>query len=316
MKIGYKLPNCAGVICEPEWATAGNLELLSRHAHRLGYDSLWMHDHLLAPEEVKVDEPNFYEALITIGHLATLVPDIQFGIATIVLPLRDPVLMARQAMTLEMFFPGRVIIGVGVGRYESEFIASGSPSFKKRGKMTSEYLRLIRALWAPGATDFQGEFRSVKGARLYPKPAAHASPPIWIGGNSEAAMDRAVALGDGYVPAAKTPEEIRADRQYLADKLEKAGRDPDHFPLGLSLTVEPIHPGATEAVDPEHRGLHGHAQSRVVRGWTPEVIKGINDFAQAGVDHFMLSFRSSNLAQLQEHMEWFARDVRPQLCDR
>ncbi len=313
MKIGFKLPNCAGVLCEPAWATPQNLIRLSQLAQRLGYDSLWMHDHLIAPDEVKIDEPNFHEPLITMSHLAGLVPDITFGIATIILPLRDPVLFARQLVTMHAFFPGRIIAGIGVGRYESEFRASGSRLFRKRGKMTTESLQLIRGLWQQPELDFDGEFYTLQGARFYPKPAAPGDIPIWVGGNSEAAVRRAAALGDGYVPAAKLPDEIRADRALLVEALQAEGRDPQGFPIGLSLTVELVRDSGAMAEDLEARGLHGHAHDRVVHGMPNRVAERLLELAGAGVDHFLLSFRATALEELEEHLEWFAREVRPQL---
>jgi probable F420-dependent oxidoreductase len=313
MKIGFKLPNCAGVLCEPEWATPATLVDLTHLAQSLGYDSLWLHDHLLPPDEVQLACPDFHEPLMTIAHLASLVPAIQFGVATIVLPLRDPLLLARQASTLHAFLPGRLILGVGIGRYESEFLASGSSLFRRRGKVTNEYLELLRALWQPGVTHFEGEFRSVKGARFYPKPNGQNGVPIWVGGNAPAAVRRAAWLGDGYVPAAKLAEEIRADRQMLHEEMAKAGRDPAGFPVGLSLTVELMRPSDSQVEDLEERGMHGHARDRIVRGHPEQVAARLNEFGEVGVNHLLLSFRANDLSELKERMAWFVEDVRPLL---
>lgn len=315
MKFGFKLPNCAGVLCEPEWATPENLIRLSKLGHQLGYDSLWMHDHLVAPDEVKLREPNFHEPLISMSTLASMVPDITFGIATIILPLREPVLFARQLITMQAFFPGRFIIGIGVGRYKSEFLASGSPYFHQRGKLTTEALEVIRALWKEQKLNFEGAYFNLEGARFYPKPEKLGSIPIWIGGNSEAAIRRAAALGDGYVPAAKLPEEIRTDRQLLTQELEENGRDPQGFPVGLSLTVELLRRDQHATEDLEARGLHGHAHDRIVKGDAYRVVGRLQELADAGVNHFLLSFRATELSELMERMEWFAEDVKPQLDD-
>lgn len=314
IKIGYKLPNCAGVLCEPEWAEPETLEDLARRAHLLGYDSLWMHDHLLAPEEIQIPEPVIIEPLIAIGRLAALVPDIQFGIATLVLPLRDPVLTARQLMTLHMFFPGRIIAGVGVGRYESEFISFGSSWYRERGKVTSEFIRLMRSLWEEDEATFQGAYRTVESPRFFPKQGRRGELPIWVGGNSPAAIRRAASMGDGFVPAAKTPEEIREDRAALTRKLEELGRDPARFPIGLSLTIEAVHQQHARAEDLEERGLHGHGRERVAAGDAEAVAARLNEFIDAGVEHFLLSFRTTTLPQLKEDMEWFTAEVRPQLA--
>ena len=315
MDIGYKLPNCAGVLCEPEWVVPNTLEELSRLAYGLGYDSLWMHDHLLPPEEIQIAEPVFLEPLVVIGRLAATVPEILFGIATLILPLRDPVLLARQLATLNMFFPNRVIAGVGVGRYKSEFLACGSDLFHQRGKVTTEYIQLIRNLWEHERSDFDGAYRSVKDARFSPKPKHYGSVPIWVGGNSEAAIRRAAFVGDGYVPAAKLPEEIKEDKALLKRELEANSRDPSDFPIGLSLTIEVQRQSESTSEGLEERGMHGHGRERVVSGGRDEIIARLNEFIIAGVNHFLLSFRDSDLSELKETLDWFANDVRPQLID-
>lgn len=312
MLIGYKLPNCAGVLCEPDWATPANLHALSDLAARLGYNSLWFHDHLLAPKEVNIPSPDFYEALITISHLATRLPAMTFGVATLILPLRDPVLLARQLTTLNAFFPGRVILGVGVGRYETEFEASGSSLFHQRGRVANEALQLLRALWDQDDVTFQGEFFSARQARHFPKHPG-ATMPIWVGGNAAASIQRAAAYGDGYLPAAKHPAELRQDREQLDRSLESVGRDPATFPMGLSLTVDLHEAGAGHAEDLEERGMHGHAASRVVTGTAPQVVERLNELAAVGVGHAALSFRAHSLADLKERMENFAQEVRPHL---
>jgi probable F420-dependent oxidoreductase len=313
MKIGFKLPNCAGVLCEPAWATPENLLDLSRLAHKLGYDSLWMHDHLVAPDEVQLEEPNFHDPLVSISHLAAMVPDITFGMATLILPLRDPVALARQLVTMQAFFPKRLIAGVGIGRYKSEFLAAGSPLFHQRGKVTTEALKLIRALWEQPEADFEGEFFTLQGARFYPKPEARGGIPIWVGGNAKAAVRRAAALGDGYVPAAKLPGEIREDRALLLEELERHGRHPQEFPIGLSLTVDLLREAEDQAAEMEARGLHGHAEERVVRGGPHRVTERFRELADAGVSHFLLSFRASSLEELKDRLAWFARDMMPHL---
>ncbi len=313
MHIGYKLPNCAGVLCEPEWATPANLHDLGDLAARLGYNSLWFHDHLLAPKEVNIPAPDFYEALISISHLATRLPGMTFGVATLIVPLRDPILLARQLTTLNAFFPGRIILGVGVGRYETEFEACGSDRFHQRGRVANEALGLIRALWTQDEVTFQGEFFGARQARHFPKHPG-ATLPIWVGGNAAASIERAAVYGDGYLPAAKRPDELRQDRAELDRALERQGRDPAGFPMGLSLTVDLQELGEKQAEDLEERGMHGHAASRVVTGTAAEVAEQLNQFTAAGVGHYALSFRAHSLAHLKERLEGFARDVRPQLA--
>src|SRR3972149_199985 len=102
---------------------------------------------------------------------------IRFGIATIILPLRDPVLLAKQMATLDGFAPGRAILGVGGGRYEDEFASLGSEAYPVRGRMTDEYTRTTGALGRDEEVSVRGKSPPLGGAKVYPKPLA--PPPIW-----------------------------------------------------------------------------------------------------------------------------------------
>ncbi len=311
MKLGFKLPNCAGVICEPEWATPVNIDRLALHAHELGFDSLWFHDHLLTPSELdRIPEPNFYEPLVAMARVATLVPGVTIGVATIVVPLREPVLMAKQLMTLERFFPGRIVFGIGSGRYESEFDRFGSDDWHKRGRVTDEFINLMRATFEPGPTSFAGDFRSLHAATIYPKPTG-APPPIWVGGNSTAALRRTARIGDGWVPGGANLARVREGRDELYALLEAAGRDPATVPIAVSLTIEPIRGDTVGFDDPHKRGLHAHVDR--LAGTAPQVIDQLAAFADAGASHFLLSFRATEIPELMDNMAWFSQEVAPAL---
>ena len=100
--IGFKLPNCGGVMCNVEWATPANVVRLAGMARDLGYDSVWLHDHTVTPRELQhLDEPPFYEPLVVMAAIAGQVPDIVVGVATLILPFRDPVLLTKQMLYLE-----------------------------------------------------------------------------------------------------------------------------------------------------------------------------------------------------------------------
>jgi probable F420-dependent oxidoreductase len=307
LRFGYKLPNCAGVICEPDWARPQTIERLAAHAGATGFDSVWLHDHLLTPAELRhVPAPAFYDPVVLMPWLATIVPGVLIGVATLVIPLREPVGLAKQLATLEALFPGRIVAGVGVGRYESEFVAFGSDRFRKRGRMTDEYLRLMRALLSEPEVTLTGEFRSVAGAIAYPQKL----PPLWVGGSAPAALRRAARLGDGWVPAAMTPEDVRAGRARLDEALDAEGRERAAIPVALSLTVERVRTsGATARED---GGLHVH--HLVVSGSDAAVAEQLAAYAAAGVSHFLLSFRAASPEHVLEDMTWFTHAIKPQLA--
>lgn len=303
MKFGIKLPNCAGVICDPDLARPEHIDAIAKTAEALGYDSVWLHDHLATPDELRpLSQPDFYEPLMVMGRLAALTSRLRLGVATVILPLRDPVLVAKQVATVDGFAPGRVILGVGAGRYEDEFLSLGSDAYPARGRITDEYIRIIRALWRDDEVTFSGTYRTLARAKVYPKP--QTPPPIWIGGNSAAAIRRAARVGDGWVPAALTVEEVAAGRRQLEETARRHDRDPGRLEIGLSLTVELTRPGRETA-----RSLHGHPSSKRVAGEPEQVIERLQEYGGAGVSTFLLSFSARDVAETVEHMAAFAEQI-------
>ena len=302
-QVGFKLPNCGGILCEPGWARPQTILRLAGLAREMDYDSLWLHDHLLTPRELRgLPEPRFYEPMVVMAALAGAVPDMTIGVATLIAPLREPVLLYKQMVALEHFFPGRTIVGIGVGQYESEFEAFGTPTYRQRGRITNEYLELMQALSRQEAATFTGTQRSVTDAATYPKLVFGTQPPIWIGGNSEAAVDRARRYGSGWIcSSALTPADVRARLAHLA-------ADSPRLDVALTATVANADIGGTR------EGAAGtHKHSSVIVGSADTVAARLGDYVDAGIGHLLLTFRSPDLDALQAQLRWFAADVRPQL---
>lgn len=301
--IGFKLPNCGGVLCETEWARPDTILELAGLAHELGYDSVWLHDHLLTPRELQhLSQPRFYEPMTVMAAVAGAVPEIKVGVATLMLPLRDPVLLAKQVMTMEHFFPGRTIIGVGLGQYESEFQAFGTDSYRSRGRVANEHLNIIEALFAEGPATVSGTSRSVVEAEAYPKPDARHGPIIWIGGNSDAAAKRAARYGSAWISSgALSPQEV--EDQMLSIRPQ---RQPFHAVLTATVARDDL---PAERAEPGEHRIHQH--SSVIAGDAAAVSQQIRRYMASGVSHFLLTFRSSDLDALRAQMRWFISDVLP-----
>jgi alkanesulfonate monooxygenase SsuD/methylene tetrahydromethanopterin reductase-like flavin-dependent oxidoreductase (luciferase family) len=299
---GYKLPSCGGVLCPPEWANPQTIEDLAAAAHGNGFDSLWLHDHLVVPAELRhLEQPSFFEPLVTATRLASLLPTAVVGVATIVLPFREPVLLAKQITTMAAFFPGRVIVGIGIGRYESEFDALGLDTFHSRGRVTDESLAIIRALFTEPSVDHAGERRTLREAVMYPKPVA-GDPALWIAGNSAAGARRAGRFGDGWIIAAVPPDEVRT----LIGEATAAVPAGRAFTPALSATVKRARDdGLAEA----RAGLHTHAAA--IAGGTEEVVRQLAEYADAGIRHFVLSLGGDDLERLRDDVAWFGEEVIP-----
>jgi alkanesulfonate monooxygenase SsuD/methylene tetrahydromethanopterin reductase-like flavin-dependent oxidoreductase (luciferase family) len=302
--IGFKLPNCGGVMCEVAWANPNTILELAGLASELRFDSVWLHDHTVTPRELQhLDQPPFYEPLVVMAALASQIGDIEIGVATLILPFRDPVILTKQIITLERFFPRRFIFGLGLGQYESEFESFGVDTYRSRGKVANEYLEIMKALMDGGGASVSGAFRSVRDAHMFPKGSFPTEPPIWIGGNSAPAMQRAARYGRGWIfSGALAPGNAREQLDTLAEA-------PRPFDVVLTATVARQDGLSADGED----GHHIHQHSSVMAGSADEVARQIGDYVAAGVTYFLLTFRSSDLAAVESQMRWFATEVRPTL---
>ena len=304
---GLKLPNCGGVLCPPDWATPATIWELAGAAKQQGFDTVWLHDHLVTPAELRhLGSPAFHEPLITMAALATRT-ELDVGVATIVLPLRDPVMLAKQVATLAAFFPGRVLVGLGAGRYQSEFEALGVGGlYGDRGSVSTEYLKILRALLTQDPVTFQGDYRSLVDASMFPKASPTDGARILYAGNARVAARRAALLADGWIGAAMPAPEVRELVQYML-ALRSEHQISDDFETAYSATIvreDAGHDGAAEAPSP---ALHQHRSA--LSGSAEQVKQSLKDYVDAGIHRFQLSLRAASLEELRDTMAWFASGV-------
>jgi alkanesulfonate monooxygenase SsuD/methylene tetrahydromethanopterin reductase-like flavin-dependent oxidoreductase (luciferase family) len=301
-QFGFKLPNIGGVMCPPEWATPETVERLAREATTRGFESLWLQDHVVTPMEMEeLTDPPFLDPFTVAVRLAALLPAVKIGVATYVLPFRDPVVLAKQLATANRFFPRRFIVGVGAGRYESEFERFGSDHFEDRGKVVQEHMALMRDLFTDDRVTYSGPYRTVREAEMYPKPAP-GDLPIWLHGSGPLGIKRAARHADGWIAGSPlVPEFITAVDAFR--KARPADRSEDS-PIAVSLRVDRSSEGGrSDATD------HGF----VHRGRAEDVARTLGEFVAAGVTHVLLTFPARTVDELVAKMDWFASEVRPQI---
>jgi len=174
----------------------------ARLAEEVGFESLWVGDHVAVPPVTASGEfdpsplPRL-EAVTAIAYLAAVTTRVRLGLGVIVLPQRQPVLLAKQLSTLDVLSNGRIVVGVGVGYIEPELRALGA-SLADRGARAEEGLAAMRSLWDAPVPSFAGRFVSFAGVVQRPLPVQRPHPPIVVGGSSPAAYRRAVRTGDGW----------------------------------------------------------------------------------------------------------------------
>ncbi len=200
---------------------------------RTDVDSLWFNERLSSPSPV-------LEPLTTMAAVAARTRRLKFGPSVLITPFRSPVLLARELATIDFLSGGRMLPALGVGvEQEREFRAAGVP-FKERGRRTDEAIAIMRRCWAEDEVTFAGEFWQLERVSVLPKPAQQPFP-VWIGGNSEAAMRRAGRLGDGWIPSFITPEQFRVGVEKTRAFAAEAGREvpSDHFGVLLYYCFAP-----------------------------------------------------------------------------
>jgi probable F420-dependent oxidoreductase len=202
MKIGIHLPQYGSLT-----RTADAIPRAARHAEELGFDGVWVSDHVVHPAAQGYPSPYLFDPMISLTWAAAVTNRVDLGTSVLVAPQRNPLELGNMLASLDALSGGRVIAGVGVGWSETEYAALGF-EFADRGKRLDEILRLWRAIWADDPVSFDGEFVSFADLRVLPQPAHQI--PIWVGGSGPRAWRRAAELGDGYHLIGVTPDEARA----------------------------------------------------------------------------------------------------------
>lgn len=208
---------------------------LATNAESAGFESVWTVEHVVFPDGYESAYPydgsgkmamaadtDLPDPLIWLTWIASVTERLRLGTGILILPQRNPVVLAKEVATLDWLSGGRVELGCGVGWLREEFDALGVP-FERRGARTDEYVEVLRTLWTDDHAAHDGEFASFSGISVNPKPA-NGTVPIHIGGHTEAAARRAGRIGDGFFPG---KGDVRQLIGIVREAAEEAGRDPD-----------------------------------------------------------------------------------------
>jgi probable F420-dependent oxidoreductase len=211
-------------------------------AEQIGFESVWCGEHVVVPEydprypytpDGKLPQPpqtDFPDPLVWLAHVGALTSTIRLGTAVLILPQRNPVILAKEIATVDLLSNGRVEIGVGVGWMREESEAVGAP-FAARGRRTDEFIEALRALWTADRSSYAGEHVTFTNVCSYPKPV-QPTVPILVGGSSAIAARRAGRLGDGFFPVAATTEHL----SQLIAAMHAAAAEADRDPSTIEIT--------------------------------------------------------------------------------
>jgi len=292
-------------------ATPERIAALAERAEALGFDSVWVSDHVAFPVGFQSVYPygppsaftqqtaHYYEPLVTLAWVAGRTRRVRLGTSVLVVPMRNPVYLAKQAATLDRLAGGRLILGVGAGWQREEFEALGVTTFAQRGAVLDEWIRLMRRLWTEEVVEFSGAFYQVGPIIVNPKPAQPGGPPILVGGNGPRALRRAAELGDGWHAIRLSVAEVAAGASRLRALAEAAGREPGSLEVSLR-------------VDAAHGEAAGGPEEWWIQGAAPAAAERVRQYRQAGCGMLLFGLTPATSAEaMSATMEWLAGEVLP-----
>lgn len=295
-------------ICIPHYGKAIDMRKIIenvQYAETVGFDSVWVTDHIIVPRSMDlIYRDNMLEPVALLSHLAGLVPRVKLGTSVLILPYRNPVVLAKMLATIDQLSGGRLIVGVGGGWMTEEFTAL-SVSYPDRGKLSDEYLRVMRALWTHETVSFYGQYTSFQEMKASPLPA-QKHLPIWVGGVSPRARRRAAELGDGWHATNLTPEAMAEGVAHLKKLWAKHGRTGDPM---ISVRA----PLFIEGVSQEVLSYAPRPGRDLLRGDVETITTRLQAYQKAGVQHLVFELSLQSFESSVRTMETFMAKIKPKL---
>jgi alkanesulfonate monooxygenase len=217
----------------PEMPDIGQLVDYGIKMEQLGFDSLWVWDHVLLGVQ-----PNFpiIESLTLLTAIGARTSKIKLGTGILVLPMRNPVILAKQLGSMDLLTNGRLLLGMASGWYKREFDAVGIP-FEQRGKLMDENLDIITRFWTEDMVKGEWSRHKIPAGVMYPKPVQKPRPPILIGGYVDRVLKRAAVTGDGWLTYFYRPESFAKSWAKIRDFAKEAGKNPDTLLNAAQLPI-------------------------------------------------------------------------------
>jgi probable F420-dependent oxidoreductase len=305
---------------------ARNIKHFARKVEELGFDSLFVTDHLLSAQHFY--SASFLEPLSTLAVAAGVTERVRLGTSVLVLPTRHPVVLAKEMSTLQYLSNNRFILGVGVGWNQAEFVATGGDK-SQRGKRSDELLDIALPLMEGETVTYHGKYFSVDEVSIEPRPERR--PELWVGGGSQLASDkspdlpnlvpavkRRILRGEGWIPRPTCPpEQQKQDWEEIQEGLRAQGTDPATFTVAHENFFHYVDTNDPEKARAEQReafkkvmsGARGqdYLESVYLFGTPEEVVKSLQARVDAGIGYFMLHTMTPDVDQLDH---WL-RDIIP-----
>lgn len=296
-------------------ADAATITRLARKAEDTGFESIWLADHVAFPVKFKSEYPYsakgdfptrlsdpLMEPIATMGALIGATKRVRIGTAVLIMPYRNPVLLARMFATLDQFSGGRVMLGAGVGWLEEEFEVLNTYDFKKRGKVTDEYIEIFKAICAGGEVGYKGETYAFEPIFSAPGSVQRPHPPVLIGGIADPALRRVARLGDGWLAVAATPEKMKERLATLKRFTDEQGRNFSDISLTFKMFLN-IGEAKRSRFDAREPGT----------GSIPEIIDDLKGLFDQGFTRIIVRYRGTEAAELESQIDRFVSEIVPKI---
>lgn len=299
-------------------------------AEKFGYDSVWGNDHIITQKYVEDEfkqHPNYFSPLLVLASIAENTKTLKIATALLVMPFRNPLVVAKELVTLDHLSNGRVIIGAGLGAYRQEFEALFGEKASKmnRGEMLDESLEIIKELFNEDIVTYKGKYFNIFEAQSFPKPIQKPFP-FYIGGNSPKGRERVVKFGTGWLPSSLTPEEIKVgidDIRLNGKKFERETQNIDIAPQ-MTCSIAKTHEEAVRNYEKSQLYIHKMSlkkstfknqdiadyNNRIFFGSPDEICEQVQNYIDAGVTTFSaMLFANNSLEEVLDSMQFFAEEV-------
>jgi probable F420-dependent oxidoreductase len=284
---------------------------LAQYAEEAGFGSIWLADHVAFPVSFRSKYPYsatgdfptplvdpLMEPVATMAVLVGATKRVRIGTAALIMPYRNPVLLARMLVTLDHFSGGRIILGAGVGWLEEEFSILNAYDFKRRGQVTDEYLEIFKAICGGGEVGYCGETYAFDPIFSLPGSLQRPHPPILIGGLSNAAMRRVIRHGDGWLAVAAGPAQLRERIATLERLAKEEGRRFEDLLLAYKMFLN-IGEAKRSAFDGREPGT----------GSVAEIADDLKRLFELGFQKIIVRYRGSNATELRSQIDRFGTEI-------
>ena len=295
MDLGIALPILANIEVKDQLQIAIKAE-------QLGFKSIWASDHIIIPKEWKGRFSDIFpDPFVILTAISQKTRNIKIGTSAIILPYRNPLIVAKMCSTLDNFADGRLICTVAPGWMKEEFEVLGVP-YEKRIDKTVEYIKIMKSLWNDDPSNFNGDYFSFDNVSFQPKPI-QKQLPIWMGGNHNNAIERSVDYADGWQPIWFSAEELEPKIKYLNDYAEKQNKTLENFSISLRNRIKFT----------TKNGEGDENPPTALIGEKNEVFEKILSYKKLKINEVVLDFLTPEKDEIFEIIETLGNELIPEL---